>query len=563
MTIMNIGDIHLDSRRDEEWKSPASRSAIYGFVAIAILILVIACVNFINLSTASASSRATEVGVRKSLGATRTTLIAQFLAESVATVAAATFLAMCIVELVAPSFGAFIDIELPLDYFGNSGIAFALLAVVVLVGLFAGSYPAFYLSAFEPARVLKGDTAGGAAGAALSRKLVTLQFAIAIALIVVSIFVYQQMRFVRNIDLGFDKDQIVVLAGAGRTGLGKQWGAMRERLLAQPGVESVTASHYTPFTFDDNRVRVRQQGAGAAASRIQYMAVDYDFFETYKIDVIAGRGFSRDFPADVTTMPGPTAPVSSAAFVLNEAAARLLGWTAEQAVSQTAEVSFDDSFSARVQGSVIGVVRNTYFESVEKALQPMVLLLYPPELGGPSPLNFGAVRISTENVPATLARIDATWRELMPDYPVNRHFLSEDFDALYRSADKFGVLLALFSVLAVLIASVGLFGLASLTTQQRTMEIGVRKVLGGSVSDIVQLFCKEFGILVLLANVFAWPVAYLLVRGFLDFFAYRIDVSALVFLASAIATLALALMTVGLVAARAASADPIHSLRHE
>lgn len=564
MAIMSIADIHLRSQRDEEWKPPGNRSTIYGFTAIALLILFIACVNFVNLATASASSRATEVGVRKSLGATRPGLIAQFLAEAILTVAVATFLAMCIVELLMPAFSAFVGADLRVEYLGPRGIALALVGAVLLVGVLAGSYPAFYLSAFEPARVLKGDVTGGTAGAALSRVLVMLQFSIAIALIVGAVIVFQQMRFARNIDLGFNKDQIVILSGSGSGGLGTQWNAIKERLLTQSGVQSVTASHYPPFSFNDNRLRVRTKGSGTP-TRIQYMAVDHDFFDTYEIDIVAGRAFSRDFPSDVTVMPGRDKPVSPSAFVLNEAAARQLGLSATEAAGGSVflDIGLDDTFAMRLEGPVLGVARDTYFESVEVALRPMIYLLYTAPSGGGQPLNFGAIRVSAQNLPATLAHIDATWHTFMPEYPVNRHFLSRDFEALYQSVDRQATLVTVFSALAIVVACVGLFGLASLTTEQRTKEIGVRKALGGSVTDIVRLFCREFGSLVVAANVVAWPVAYLLVRRWLDHFVYRIDVNPLVFVVSAAFTLVLALVTVGLVAARAANADPVHALRHE
>ena len=370
------------------------------------------------------------------------------------------------------------------------------------------------------------------------------------------------MRFARNIDLGFNKDQIIILSGAGPAGLGAQWVALKERLLTHPGVRSVTASHYAPFAYNDNRIRVRPQGT-AAASRIQYMAVDYDFFETYQIGMAAGRRFSRDFPTDVIALPTRDTPVTSGSFVLNESAARLLGWSAAEALNRPIDVSGDDSFSLRVQGTVIGIARDTYFESIEVALRPMIYLLAPPPQRGAVPINFGAIRISTQDLPATLAHIDATWHALRPEYPVDRHFLSQDFESLYANSNRQAMLVTIFSALAIAIACVGLFGLASLTTQQRTKEIGVRKVLGGSVMDIVRLFCREFGVLVLVANVIAWPVAYVLVRRWLDHFAYRIDLNPLVFLVGGFFTLALALLTVGIVAARAANADPVRALHYE
>lgn len=562
MTIMNIRDVHVRSTRDEEWKPSSNLTTIYSFTAVALLILLVACINFMNLSTARSTKRAREVGIRKSLGATRVRIMAQFLGESVLTAVLAMLVAAVLVELLLPPFKNFVGMDLQLDYFGEQGVAMFLAGVTVLVGVVAGSYPALYLSAFEAAKVLKGDVARGTAGTLFRNTLVTLQFSIAIALLIGTAIVYQQTSFARNLDLGFNKDQVVVLSGSARTGLGSQWQALKTEFLKHPGVVNVTASHYTPFSFDDNRIRVRPQGS-SSFSRIQYMAVDYDFFETYQIDVLAGRAFSPDFAGDAFVMPTADNPRPSGGFIVNESAERLLGWSQSSAANQPIELGADDAFSVRLAGPVVGVVRDTSFESVRVPIRPMLFLLVPKGQPGFVMVDSASVRVAGDRLPETLAHIDATWREFLPEQPVARRFLDQDFEVLYRSEERQAQMFTFFSVLAIFIACLGLLGLAWFSTERRTKEIGIRKVMGGTVPDVVLLFTSEFTKLVLLANLIAWPVAYLLMQRWLAGFAYRIDMSPLVFVGGGLIALVIACLTVSAIAAKAAMAKPINALRYE
>jgi putative ABC transport system permease protein len=550
--------------RDEEWKAPSSLATIYASAAIAVMILVVACINFMNLSTARATQRAREVGVRKSLGASRAQLIGQFLGESVGTAAIAMLIATMIVELALPAFGTFVGADLSFDYFGTGGGVGAgvwLAALTVLVGVAAGSYPAFYLSAYSSAKVLKGDVSRGAAGARFRNVLVTAQFAIAIALLVGTGVVYQQTRFARDLDLGFDKDQVVVLTGSMSGDMRRQWSALKGELERVPGVASVTASHYTPFSWDDNRWPVRRPGQ-ETLSRIQYMAVDYGFFETYRIDVLEGRSFSPDFASDLLVAPRPGAPPTPAGFVLNESAARLLGWTEGGAVDQSIEIAVGGPLV--LPGAVVGVVRDTHFESVAVAVRPMIYIL-----GAEPPgaffqrIDHVSLRVEGADLRGALAGIDAAWRAVLPNEPIVRHFLDEDFEAQYLSEARQMQMFTAFATLAIFIACLGLLGLAWFSTERRTKEIGIRKTLGGSVFDVVRLFTTEFARLVLLANVIAWPVAFFVMQRWLAGFAYRVDLGLSVFLGSALVALAVALLTVGGVAACAASAKPLSSLRYE
>jgi putative ABC transport system permease protein len=561
MTLMKIGDIHLRSSRDEEWQPPGSLATVYSFGAIALGILLIACVNFMNLSTARASRRAREVAMRKALGATRGKLVGQFLGETMMVAVVAMLVAMALVELLLPAFSTFVGAELAFDYVGDPVLLAVLLGLTLLVGLVAGSYPAFYLSAFEPARVLKGELTRGRGGILFRNLLVVVQFAIAIALLISLAVVYRQTAFARSIDLGFDKDPIVVLTASPREGLGSQWSAFRQQLLEHPGVENVTASHYTPFMFDDNQVSVRPLG-GRSFNRIQWMVVDFEFFETYAIDVLAGRSFSPDFAGDAFPLSPDDLGRGSPGLVLNRAAARLLGWSPEQAVGEVAEVGLQENLD--IASSVVGVVSDTHFESVRVPVRAMVYVLAPTlRINDNFRLRHASVRLSGRDLAATLSHIDATWRNLMPDQPITRRFLNDDFEALYQRERRQEVLLACFSGLAILIACVGLFGLAAFSAECRTKEIGVRKAMGGSAVSIVILLTNDFGKLVLAANLLAWPAAYFLMRNWLDNFAYRIDLGPLMFLGAAAVALGVAWLTVAGIATRAARANPVHALRYE
>jgi putative ABC transport system permease protein len=532
------------------------------------MILLIACINFVNLSTARSAKRAREVGVRKSLGASRAQLVGQLVGESVATAFVAMLVAMVVVELALPAFSAFVGADLSLRYFGAGGTAVWLAFFAIAVGVAAGSYPAFYLSAFSSAKVLKGDVSRGTAGARFRNVLVIAQFAIAIVLLVSTAVVFEQMRFARGIDLGFDKEHVVVIGGSRMSGMRSQYAGLKTELERVPGVLSVTASHYTPFEWDDNRFPVRRAGSDDTA-RIQWMGVDYGFFETYRIGVLNGRVFSPEFASDVFSpsfdggdpLGKPKTDTPRAGFVVNESAARLLGLRPDTAVEQSMDVLIGPT---AMPATIVGVVKDTYFESVAVPVRPMIYAL-----GADSRSMFYnfidtmSVRVEGRDLRATLAGIDAAWKSVLPNEPIVRHFLDDDFDALYRSEQRQMQIFTTFAALAIFVACLGLLGLAWFSTERRTKEIGIRKAIGGTVWDVVRLFTGEFSKLVLLANLAAWPVAYFVMQRWLAGFAYRVDLGPAVFLGSGLVALAVALLTVGGVAARAAGAKPLNALRYE
>jgi putative ABC transport system permease protein len=554
-TATPIADIHLHSNRQNEMRTPSSIATVYTFGAIAVFVLLIACINFMNLATARAAQRAKEVGMRKAIGATRAQLIAQFLGESLLLTIIAVAAALAIVAAALPPFSAFVEKRIGIADLASPEIAVLLAATTLAVGLAAGSYPAFFLSAFKPMRVLKGEVTRGSGAAVFRKGLVVVQFAISIALVIATIVVFQQARFARNFELGYNKDQIVVLTGSLTGGLGPQWESMKRQWLVNPEVRGVTASAITPGAQNDSATLLR--AADGTEVNATFVAVEFDFFETYEIDLVAGRTFSDERGTDRIVFPTAAAPQPPrASLVLSELAVRRLGWTPEEAIGE-----FVDAGGR--PGVVIGVVEDVFFESVRNALKPIFYAVPPVQTTGFRTIREASIRVSGRDLPRTLDYIDAMWKQLVPDQPVTRRFLDQDFEALYRGDQRQAQMFTAFASLAIVVACLGLFGLAAFTTVRRTKEIGLRKTLGARVGDIVRLFTFEFGALVLLANLLAWPAAFVLMRRWLATFSYRVELGPAVFIASGLVALLIASLTVAGVASRAARAKPVKALRYE
>jgi putative ABC transport system permease protein len=558
-TVVSLPEIHF-SGYQFDMRPPGSTAAVYAASAIAAFILLIACINFMNLSTARATQRAKEVGVRKAVGAGRGRLVAQYLGESVLLAAIAMMLALAIVELLLPAFGSFVRKDLSLDYFTSTWTPVLLGLLVLLVGLAAGSYPAFYLSAFSAASVLRGDVTRGTAAARFRKALVTVQFSISIALVIAAALVYEQIRFARNLELGYEKEQVVVATASLTDGLTGRWDALKREWLTHPEMIEATRSFQTPGSELQIFSGVRVEGGSPDVRGVGTVLVDYDFFATYDMNILAGRGFSADFAGD--RIPGPASDAANArpGVVLNASAAREYGWTPEEAVGKWIDLGMGPNL---LRGAIVGVVADVYFEPLRIPIRPMLYVLSSEVFLNRAAMPFVSIRITGRNLESTLEHIDEAWARLVPDQPMTRRFLDADFQALYDAEQREGLMLTFFSMLAIFVACLGLLGLASFTTEQRTKEIGVRKVMGATVLDIVRLFTGEFSRLVLLANLIAWPAAYFLMERWLANFAYRIDMSVLVFAGSALFAFVVALLTVGLVSARAASVNPAYSLRYE
>ena len=540
--------IHLHSDLEHDRASVSSIAYVYGFSAIAVFILLIACVNFMNLSTARSARRAKEVGLRKTVGAHRWQLVGQFLGESVLVTVLAFVLAIALVELFLPAFSAIAGKELT-AYHGTWFMPIALAAIPLAVGVIAGGYPAFFLSTFEPGDVLKGALSSGRRRSSFRKVLVAVQFAITTALLIGTGIVYTQMAYVRNKDLGVEKDHVVSVWCRAK----EKFDLIKNEWSQEPGILETAASSDIPFRlpvgYNLPRWPVAPEGTPPdAALDISTYWIDYDFIRLFGIKVVAGRNFSKErFSAD-----------STGAFIVNESAVKRFGWgTPEAAVGKQLTLLNRNNKGIRKAGRVIGVVRDFHMQVLYRKIEPAVFHM--------STDRFECIsaRVAPGRMPDALAFLKQKTKALRPDRPFDYYILDERFESQYRADERRGQILGGFTVLAIFIACLGLFGLASFAAEQRTKEIGIRKILGAPVSHIALLLSKDFIKPVILANLIAWPVAYYAMNRWLQHFAYRIDLDIGIFALGGVLALAIALATVSYQAVKAALANPVDALRYE
>ena len=518
------------------------------FLGCGILVLLTACINFMNLATARSATRAKEVGLRKVVGAARAQLIRQFMGESLIYAGLALALGLLIALPAIPLLNRLTGQAVAASDLGGAGVLSVLAAVTVLTGLVSGSYPALFLSGLKPAPVLKGGQ--GTGGAAFRKVLVVGQFTVSVILIISTMIFGRQLRYIHDKPLGFDRDRIVVV----RTNSGpalRDLEPLRTALLQDPRIASVTGSQQLPSSIGMYNNVTWEGAAPGEQIELMFNRVDYDFLDTYGIGLAAGRNFSRDFPAD--GLPGDT-PQSARGVLLNEEAARRMGW-ADPVGKQVVQVYGDE----RVYLRVVGVVKDFHFTSLRNSIRPMNFFL------STAINSYVSIKLAQGGLRETLGFIEAAWKRLYPSLPFESFFLDSVFDRLYRSEERQRELFGMLSGLAVFIACLGLFGLAAHAAERRTKEIGIRRVLGASTAGIVALLSGEFTRWVLAANLLAWPVAYLAMNRWLHGFAYHVSLSSQLgwFVLAAAISVALAWLTVGLQAAKAASTDPARSLRYE
>jgi len=543
--LQRLTDIHLRSHLDSEIEPNGSILYVYIFSAIAFFLLLIACINFMNLATARSANRAKEVGLRKVVGAERWQLIKQFLGETTVLAFIALFLAIVFVEMALPKFNAFAGKELALISQSAVFLFLSLISIALFVGVVAGSYPAFFLSHFKPVTVLKGGKLGSSKSI-FRNALVIFQFAISIILIIGMGIVHNQLEYCRTKDLGINKEHVVVLP-AGQE-IVERYADIRNQLLQHPNITNVGASKRVPsarlLDSSDGRM-IDGEKAEPLNFRIANVRVDHNFIDTYGIKMAAGRNFSVEFPTD-----------STQAFILNEAAVKKIGWpSAEAAVGKPFEYG-------NRKGRIIGVVKDFNYESLHQPITPIILFINPPSF------NSVSVKIRPnrpEDISTTLAFLQQKWQEYRPQNPFSYSFVDERYEQLYQNEHRLGQIFGAFSLLAVFIACLGLFGLASYTAEQRTKEIGIRKVLGASVGHVVFLLSRDFTRLVIIATLAAWPIAYFAMNKWLQEFAYRINLNqqTATFLLAALLALAIALATISYQAIKAALNNPIKALRYE
>ncbi len=543
--VMPLTDIHLNSNKSYEFEANGNITYVYIFSIIAIFILLIACVNFMNLSTARSANRAKEVGIRKVAGSLRSHLITQFLTESVLTSFFSLVLAVGIAALLLPLFNQLAGKQMHVWTLFSTWLLPLLVALIIVVGCLAGSYPAFYLSAFQPVQVLKGSIAKGFKSSWLRSGLVVFQFFISISLIIGTLVIYNQLNYLRSREIGYNRDQVLVINNT--YALDKKIKTFRQDLLKISGVQSAAIAGSLPTdnsysqngwfkdpTLDAKQVNILTDVYG-----------DQNYIPTMGMQMVAGRNFSKDFLTD------------SSAVIINETAAKSLGFKnpLTETLYRPSGYAANGGFTSK-PFHIIGVVKDFNFNSMHDKVGPLVM-----ELGE----DYGRVvlRINTKNIPVLISEAEKKWNSMGPGQPFSYSFLDADFNKIYDAEQRTGKLFVTFAIFAIFIACLGLFGLVTYAAEQRVKEIGVRKVLGASVSEIVAMISKDFIKLVLIAFVIAFPVGWWMMNKWLQSFAYRIDISWWVFAFAGLLTITIALITVSLQAIKAAVANPVKSLRTE
>jgi putative ABC transport system permease protein len=538
--LQPLTDIHLHSDLTGDMQPYGDIRYVYIFSAVAIFMLLIACINFMNLSTAGASKRAREVGIRKVMGSVRGQLIRQFLLESLLLTALALMLALLLAYLALPLFNDLTGQRLELELRSNPWVIPALTLFGLFTGILAGSYPAFFLSSFNPIAVLKGKFAAGRKSIGLRSGLVVFQFFISISLIVCTSVVYNQLSYIRHKDLGYDKDQVLVVQET--YWLGNNQDVFRQQLLQDPRVVHVTASGYLPAgpSNGNNFMAFPDSHADQFIKTLRY-EVDNQYIPTLGMQIIAGRNFSTAFGTDSTGV------------IVNETAARAFGW-GEKAIGR--RITHMDNDGTRYTYHVIGIVKDFHFKSLHELITPLVMTMG-------TDRGTMIVKVKTRDIAGLLTAMKKKWTDLKAEAPFSYSFLDERFDAVYRSEQNIGRILGIFAGLTILVACLGLFGLATFTAEQRTKEIGIRKVLGASLTGIVSLLSRDFLKLVFLAFLIAAPVAWFVMNSWLQGFPYRIGISGWLFVWAAFLALFITLITISFQAIRAAVSNPVKALRSE
>ncbi|MDX5397745.1 MAG: FtsX-like permease family protein, partial [Hymenobacteraceae bacterium] len=540
-SLQPLESIHFDTDFGYDISPAGNKQYVYIFSFVAVFVLLIACINYMNLSTARSSKRAKEVGMRKVIGAYRSQIIRQFIGESVFMTLIAVVLALALVELSLPFFNELTGKSFNSKYLLQPEFLLALLAILVFVGLVAGSYPAFVLSAFKPVDVLKSDKSPRGSSAVLRKSLVVLQFTISLVMIIGTLVVLLQMNFLKNKDLGFEKEQVLVIdIPGGDTTLVNKLSTIKHEFLQHPNIEKVATSAHIPGEKTGRVIFGVYQKNKEIPVAFNTMWVDYDFMDLMGIELKEGRNFSKETPTDVTQ-----------AFIVNEAGAKLLEQNKALGTRMTLGVG------PGYDGKVVGVAKDFHYKSLHSEVEPLVLLPTDKSQG------YLLARVQAENLPQTISFIEEKWSKFDPKHPMEYFFLDEKFDEQYRAEEKMLAVFGYFAALTIFIACLGLFGLASFTAEQRTKEIGIRKVLGSSVSGIVLLLSKDFAVLVLVAIVLASPVAWYGMHKWLQDFAYRTDISIWIFVFAGLIALLIAMLTVSSQAAKAALRNPVNALRAE
>lgn len=536
--LQKLTDIHLNSHLMAELENNSDISNVYIFSFIALFILIIACINFMNMATARSEGRSKEVGIRKVVGAIRGQIIFQYLLESFVITLLSYFAAMILVEIYLPSFNNLSGKNIDINYFEPQTLLI-LLGIIFSTSLISGSYPSFYLSSFQPIETLKGGIKTGKSSGRLRNILVVIQFFTTIILISSSIFVYNQLNFIQSKKLGFEKEQLICIHNM--SSLGNNSNTFKQELLNHPEIISAAVSSYLPVPSSSNNSVVFPDGDQSKLVTLYQWVVDVDYIETFKMNIIEGRNFSEEFGTD------------SLAVLVNEATLKQFGW--ESAEGHFLQIMINNA-GETADFKIVGVIEDFHYESLKASISPMLMILG----------NRGfylTMRYQAENTQDVIALLEKKWKEFAPNYPFEYSFVNERFDNIYFQEQRMGKIMRNFTILAIIIASLGLFGLAAFIAEKRTKEIGIRKVNGATLLNIFSLFTKDVAKLVIIAFVLAVPLTWYIMDQWLNNFEYRIDINWLVFLGAGMLSFLIAMLTISYQAYMASTRNPIDSLKYE
>ncbi|MCP4726582.1 MAG: FtsX-like permease family protein, partial [bacterium] len=541
--LQPLDSIHLQSNLLAELSQNGDIKYIYVFSGVGLLILIIACINFMNLSTARSAKRAKEVGMRKVMGAERRKLFNQFIGESLSLAVISLFIALIFVELTLPFFNSMAAVDLEVNYFSDPAIFFSLLGITLVPGLLAGIYPALVLSGFRPVQVLKSGLMRKGKHSGFRSVLVVSQFSISIALIIGTGIIFNQLDFLKNKELGFSDEHVLVLQFDYQIPY-ERIITIKKEMMDINGVINTSAAKMVPGEDSFNTSSYFPEGRSMSESVLmENFSIDPDFVETLGIEIIEGRDLSGEISSD----PGN-------AILINETAMKKLGW--KRGAGKSIREMINTKYQLRDQ-NVVGVIKDIHQRSLHKKIEPLILDFKPD--------NYRRIiiKLRSDDLTETVNLIEKKWNEIESGKPFEHFFLDESFNMQYRNEERLGNIIRAFTVFALFIGCLGLFGLASFTTEQRTKEIGVRKVLGSNVISIVYLLCREFVLLILLANAIAWPAAYFAVKYWLNNFPYQTPLTLNLFISAGLIALGIAVLTVSYQSIKAAFSNPINSLRYE
>ncbi len=546
LTIQPLEDIYLKVNVGNEIGTNSSISYVYIFSTIAFVTLLIACINYMNLSTARSSSRAKDVGMRKVVGAQRHQIFKQFISESVLVSVISMVIALALVYLLLPAFNQFTGKSLSVFQLTGSLYISMFLVSLIIISIASGSYPAFFLSSFQPVNIIKGVLSKGTSGTSMRRTLVVFQFGISSILIISSFIIYSQLSYLRDKDLGINKERLISVPM--QTLNRSQIDVVKDELEKIPQVVSVGASHIQMPGWLSNSALFKAEGIEVDPNSrlsMKIVNVDFDFFKTIDAQILLGRDFSREFPSD-----------PDLGIILNETAVKQLGW--ENPLDKMFQVGFPDENNPKSPKSrVIGIVKDFHFESLHRRIAPIIFDLRPTRL------NYFYIKINEQDITGTVGKIRSVYEQFVTDRDYVYTFIDERIHQFYNGEEKFLEVFSIFTSLAIFIACLGIFGLASFTAEKRTKEFGIRKVLGASSNSIIMLLIREFVLLVLISNLLAWPVAYYFMNNWLTEFTYKTAINPVVFILTMFLAMIIAILTVMYQGLKASTANPADSLRYE